>query len=118
MLLKKSTKTIDTSTLPNDPADAMSLNGLLDNVSCESLSSPHSPQMRVNRMPQGKKVVLLFLLGSCTIKWLRGMNDELSSGRTCTHQELKILAHLHLWNTLKTYLNLISEWEIFKAWSL
>ncbi|KAG5672124.1 hypothetical protein PVAND_002279 [Polypedilum vanderplanki] len=51
MLLKKST-TIDKSTLPNDPADAMSLNGFLDNVSCENLSSPHSPQMRINRLPQ------------------------------------------------------------------
>lgn len=53
MLLKKST-IIDKSTLPNDPADAMSLNGFLDNVSCENLSSPHSPQMRINRLPQNQ----------------------------------------------------------------
>lgn len=51
MLLKKST-VIDKSTLPNDPADAMSLNGFLDSVSCENLSSTHSPQMRINRLPQ------------------------------------------------------------------
>lgn len=44
MLLKKSTA-IDKSTIPLDPTDAMSLNGFLDSVSCENLSSPHSPQM-------------------------------------------------------------------------
>jgi hypothetical protein len=52
VILKK-TFTAAPKIISNDPADTMSLNGILDNISCESLSNPHSPKLALNRLPQG-----------------------------------------------------------------